>query len=81
MCKGQIIIRTSDLFPSTINSHGAGTLKINQDPELDTLLSRYILSERYQTLPNGYRILIYRNSALKARTESEMVHAITTIVA
>ncbi len=75
MCKGQNITRTSDLFPSTINKPDAGTLRINQEPELDTLLSRYILSKRYQTQPNGYRILIYRNSELKARTESEMVHA------
>jgi hypothetical protein len=70
---GQIFINTIDLFPVTRNKPGSGTLNILQDAQLDTLISRYILSKDNQTEPNGFSILIYRNSELIARNESEMI--------
>jgi|WetSurMetagenome_2_1015567.scaffolds.fasta_scaffold307731_1 hypothetical protein len=75
ICKGQVFIKTTDLFPVTTNRPGSGTLNIIQDPAIDTLLSRYILSKKNQTKPNGFRILIYRSSELSARNESERIHA------
>jgi hypothetical protein len=75
ICTGQVIIKTSDLFPEKVNNPGSGTLNINQPLEIDTLLSRYILSKNISIEPNGYRILIYRNSEIVARKESERIHA------
>jgi hypothetical protein len=74
-CVGQILIKASDIFPTTVDKPGAGNLKIIQDPQLDTLLSRYILNKKNQTEPNGFRILIYRSSVLKARDESGRINA------
>jgi hypothetical protein len=75
MCNGQVITKTTDLFPATINKPGSGTLDIIQAPEIDTLISRYILSKKNSIEPNGFRILIYRNSEIVARNESEKVFA------
>lgn len=75
MCKGQIFIKASDLFPVTVEKPGAGILNIIQDPAIDTLLSRYILSNKLLTEPNGFRILIYKNQGRTARDESNKVRA------
>ena len=75
MCHGQAIIKTTDLFPATVNKPDSGTLNIIQAPEIDTLISRYILSKKNSIKPNGFRILIYRNSEIVARKESERIHA------
>jgi hypothetical protein len=75
ICSGQVFSKTQDLFPLTTNKPGSGTVKIIQDPGLDTLISRYILSKDNQTDPNGFRILIYRNSQSIARTESEKIYS------
>jgi hypothetical protein len=74
IARGQIFTKTQDLFPVTTNKPGSGTLNIIQDPGLDTLISRYILNKDNQTEPNGFRILIYRNSVSIARSESETIY-------
>lgn len=74
MGNGQVIIKTTDLFPVTVNKPGSGTLNIIQAPELDTLMSRYILSQKNLNEPNGFRILIYRNSEIVSREESQRVY-------
>ena len=75
MCNGQVINKTTDLFPATVNKSGSGTLNIDHAPEIDTLIRRYILSKKNSIEPNGFRILIYRNSEIVARNESERVQA------
>jgi hypothetical protein len=74
MGNGQVIIKTTDLFPVNVNKPGSGTLNIIQPPELDTLMSRFILGQKNINEPNGVRILIYRNSEIIARKESERIY-------
>lgn len=77
----QSIIKSSDLFKRTGNNLQAGELNINQDPALDTLISRYILANKNQEEKNGYtgiegfRIQIYNSSKRNAREESSKVRA------
>jgi hypothetical protein len=77
--RSQSIVHTTELFKATGNPR-AGKLNITQDPALDTLLSRYILSfknleERNNGHPGmeGYRIQIYNSSTRNAREESGKV--------
>jgi hypothetical protein len=81
IARSQSIVSSSDLFKTTGNS-GAGKLNIFQDPALDTLLSRYILSFKNLEERNngssgmeGYRIQIYNSSTRNAREESGKVRA------
>ena len=77
----QSIVKSSDLFKRTGNNPQAGELNINQDPALDTLISRYILANKNQEEKNGYtgiegfRIQIYNSSKRNAREESSKVRA------
>lgn len=77
----QSIIKSSDLFKRTGNNLQDGELNINQDPALDTLISRYILANKNQEEKNGYtgiegfRIQIYNSSKRNAREESSKVRA------
>ena len=75
MCLGQVFIKASDLFPDTIDKKGSGTLKIIQDPAIDTLLSRYILYKKFPKEPNGYRIAIYLGREKNAKNESNKICA------
>jgi hypothetical protein len=77
----QSIATTSDLFKSA-GKNRAGKLNVIQDPALDTLLNRYILSFINLEAKNngtsgmdGYRIQIYSNSARNAREESGKIRA------
>lgn len=75
LMRAQDIVKTTDLFKKNSNSQ-AGQLNINQDPALDTLISRYILGFKNLEDRNGYqgmegwRIQIYSSSARNAREES-----------
>jgi len=75
MCTGQAFIKTSDLFPETVEIKGSGTLKIFQDPAIDTLISRHILSNKYPKESNGYRINIYLGRMKNARYEANEIAA------
>lgn len=76
--KAQAFIRTADLFP---RPESAGKLNIFQDEAVDTLLSRYILSNRKLQTGDGkqgmmgFRIQIYFSSVRNAREESAKVRA------
>ena len=69
-------IKTSDLFKRQESGNSSGNLTINQDPRIDTLMSRYILNNsKIRTSDGvqgiwGFRIQIYRNNVRAARDES-----------
>jgi len=77
----QAFIKTSDLFKSKSPDEAKGRMEINQDPALDTLISRYILakskirSREGQQGMEGYRIQIYYSSVRSARDESAKIRA------
>jgi hypothetical protein len=72
----QIFVKASDLFPQTLPDSRAGELNLVQDQSVDTLISRYILGNRFLNGGmQGYRIQIYRGSNRTAREESNKVRA------
>lgn len=72
----QLFIRASDLFPVTKPDSKGGELNIIHDQRADTLMSRYILANRFlKGGMEGYRIQIFRNSTRTAREESNKVRA------
>jgi hypothetical protein len=79
--RSQSIVRSADLFKRPDNNPQAGQLNINQDPDMDTLISRYILGYKNLEEKNGYsgmegfRIQIYSSSNRNAREESGKVRA------
>lgn len=69
-------IRVSELFPPVNPGQGSGQLEIYHSPEIDTLISRYILmNKKLGGGMEGYRIQIYRSSNRNAREESNKVRA------
>ena len=78
-CRSQAFIKTTDLFKR--QDYTAGRLVIEQDPAVDTLLSRYILaSKKNRTIEGtqgmeGFRIQIYYSSVRQAREESAKARA------
>jgi SPOR domain len=74
-------VKSSDLFKRADSNFRAGQINIIQDPELDTLISRYILANKNQNEKNsyagmeGFRIQIYSSSSRNAREESAKVRA------
>jgi hypothetical protein len=77
----QPLIKTSDLFQRESGNGHLGKLTINQDPALDTLISRHILANKNLFRVNnhygieGYRIQIYASSNRNAREESNKARA------
>jgi hypothetical protein len=72
----QVFIKTSDLFPVNKPDSRGGELNIIQDKSADTLMSRYILANRFLNGGmEGCRIQIYRGSSRTAREESNKVRA------
>jgi hypothetical protein len=77
--RSQTFVTTAEIFKRSESGPGTGQLKIIQDPALDTIMSRYILSnrnleEKYQyTGIEGFRIQIYNSSKRDAKTESGKV--------
>jgi len=63
------------LFPQSLEKPGSGTLKIIQDPAIDTLLSRYILNKKNSQEPNGFRIVIYLGRERNSKDEAKKIHA------
>jgi hypothetical protein len=74
--RSQSFVRISDLFERADGTSKSGQLNIIQDPELDTLINRYILANQIQEEKNGYtgiegfRIQIYNSSDRNAKAES-----------
>jgi hypothetical protein len=74
--EAQMFIRTSDLFPQKITTPGSGELNIDQNLQVDTLISRYILGNKFLNGGmEGFRIQLYRKSTRTAREESNKVRA------
>jgi len=77
----QPLIRTSDLFNREDQGTHNGQLTINQNPSLDTLITRYILANKNLFNVNnhygmeGYRIQIYASNNRNAREESNKARA------
>lgn len=76
----QGFVKTTELFSR--KGDGAGKLEIVQDPEIDTLISRYILMSLKVAASNdgnygmdGWRIQIYNSSVRNAREESNKARA------
>ncbi len=75
----QSAVKTSDLFQRTTDNPRSGRLNLIQDPEIDTLISRYILVNKnlYYNFGyfgmEGFRIQIYCSSNINARDESNKV--------
>jgi hypothetical protein len=71
----------SELFKRSDSISHSGQLKIIQDPELDTMINRYILGFKNLEDKNGYsgmegyRIQIYSSSNRNAREESGKARA------
>ena len=71
-----MFIRASDLFPQKVSTPGSGELNINQNLQVDTLISRYILGNKLLNGGmEGFRIQLYRKSTRTAREESNKVRA------
>lgn len=62
----QELIKAEELVNGS-GRYGAGSVEINQDPRVDSLLSRHIMANAKVNGINGYRIQIYRGSGRKAR--------------
>jgi len=65
----QGFISTGELFRRDPDT-GAGRLKINQDPMIDSLISRYITSARHSGGMDGFRIQFFSSPDRSAREES-----------
>ena len=79
--QAQAYLKTSDLFRRQEDYSRTGRLNINQDPRVDSLLSRYIIANRRIKTSDGnqgmggFRIQIYSNSIRSAREESARAKA------
>lgn len=73
---GAQFIKASDIFPSEVKKQNAGRLNIYHEPQIDTLLSRYLLSNKLLGGGiEGYRIQIYRSAVRNAREEANKIKA------
>jgi hypothetical protein len=77
----QTFVKTSDLFRRTDNPSRTGRFNIIQDPAIDTLINRYILTNinafnniGYNGM-EGFRIQIYNSSSRNAKDESSKINA------
>lgn len=77
----QAFIKTGELFRRQESNTRTGSLNINQDVQLDSLISRYIIAnskvkttDGYQGI-DGFRIQIYSSSVRSAREGSAKARA------
>ncbi len=73
LCGAQAFIRTEELIRGDRENSG-GELIIDQDPAIDTLISRSILANKKEGI-QGFRIQIFLSSARNARDESARIRA------
>jgi hypothetical protein len=77
----QAFIKTGELFHRQENNRRTGNLNINQDVQLDSLISRYIIANsKVKTYDgsqgiSGFRIQIYSSSVRTAREGSAKAQA------
>lgn len=76
ICEAQTFFRTANLFPVKSGGSRSGNLNIIQDLRVDTLVSRYVMGNKFREGDmDGFRIQIYSNSNRNAREESNKVRA------
>ena len=82
LCEAQEFFKTSDLFRKPDSDKKSGSLNIIQEPNVDTLIYRYILANRVLKQQSngdgdmeGFRIQIYRSSNRNARDEANKARA------
>jgi hypothetical protein len=81
LIQAQDFVKTAALFHRLNDNNQSGRLTINQNPGIDTLLSRYIINNRRFVTTDGsqgmegFRIQIYYNSSRSAREESAKAKA------
>jgi hypothetical protein len=80
LCRAQEFFKTADLFRKPESVKKSGSLNIIQEPNVDTLIYRYILANQMLRQKGdgdmeGYRIQIYSSSNRKARDESNKIMA------
>ncbi len=71
--RAQFTSTTADLMHRNDENHRMGKLVIEQDPRVDTLISRYILYNRRLNGMEGFRIQIFNSSEKNAREASGKV--------
>jgi len=71
----QYTLSTADLMRRNNENSLMGKLVIEQDPRVDTLISRYILYNRKLNGMEGFRIQIFNSSEKNAREASGKVRA------
>lgn len=74
ICGAQGFISTQTLLEDNSVSQQGGILVIDQDPAIDSLISRSILANKKNGIP-GVRIQIYYSSVRNAREESAKLRA------
>jgi hypothetical protein len=75
LCDAQFFIKTIDVISNNNEPAGSGKIIINQDPRIDTLLSRNLAENKSVNGMDGYRIQIYRGSDRNAREEASKAKA------
>jgi hypothetical protein len=80
ICIAQDFFKTTDLFSRPESDKKSGSLNIIQEPNVDTLIYRYILANKVLQQNgdgdmDGFRIQIYSSSDRNARDESNKIRA------
>jgi hypothetical protein len=75
LCEAQVFFKTADLFRKPESNTSSGSLIIFQEPNVDTLISRYVLANKKLNGMEGFRIQIFRSSNRGAREESNKERA------
>jgi hypothetical protein len=74
--EAQQFFKTVDLFRKPDSDRNTSTLNIFQEPNVDTLISRYILmNKKLEGEMEGFRIQIFRSSNRNAKDEYNKVRA------
>jgi hypothetical protein len=80
ICLAQEFFKTADLFRKPESDKKSSSLNIIQEPNVDTLIYRYILANKMlqqngEGDMDGFRIQIYSSSDRNARDESNKIRA------
>jgi hypothetical protein len=80
ICLAQDFFKTADLFHKPESIKNSGSLNIIQDPNVDTLIYRYILANKVLKQNgdgdmDGFRIQIYSSSDRNARDVANKIRA------
>lgn len=74
-CSAQEFFQTAALFAKPSPDNNAGSLNIIQDPAVDTLISRYVMTNKNIGGMVRFRIQIFRSGERNAQEEANKVNA------